>query len=193
MRNRSYTERLPRGRAARRRSTAPDTVQDLPNLLPIPSSESTTAGTEPADASPHYQILGSIHRGGMGEIMPGPRVKVGGVLATGTFRRLGGTADIKVNVRVLAATNRRLELMMKEGQFREDLYYRLNVFTITIPPLRDRREDIALLTDHFIRTSSLVPKRQAMCSAAAMEVLLRYPWPGNVRELENIIERALVL
>ncbi|MBK6683677.1 MAG: serine/threonine protein kinase [Deltaproteobacteria bacterium] len=69
MRNRSYTERLPRGRAARRRSTAPDTVQDLPNLLPIPSSESTTAGTEPADASPHYQILGSIHRGGMGEIL----------------------------------------------------------------------------------------------------------------------------
>ncbi len=136
---------------------------------------------------------GTIFLDEMGEITPALQVKLLRVLETGTFRRLGGTADIKVNVRVLAATNRRLELMMKEGQFREDLYYRLNVFTITIPPLRDRREDITLLTDHFIRTSSIVPKRQAMCSAAAMEVLMRYPWPGNVRELKNVLERALIL
>jgi DNA-binding NtrC family response regulator len=83
--------------------------------------------------------------------------------------------------------------MMKESAFREDLYYRLNVFTLNIPPLRERRDDIAMLAEHFIRNSSIVPKRTARIAPDAMEVLRRYPWPGNVRELENVIERALIL
>ena len=103
---------------------------------------------------------GTIFLDEIGEITPSLQVKLLRVLETGTFRRLGGTADIQVDVRVLAATNRKLESMMKEGQFREDLYYRLNVFAITIPPLRDRRDDIPLLVEHFIRNSSIVPKRQ---------------------------------
>jgi transcriptional regulator with PAS, ATPase and Fis domain len=120
-------------------------------------------------------------------------VKLLRVLETGTFRRLGGTADIRVDVRVIAATNRSLEAMMKEGQFREDLYYRLNVFSITIPPLRERRGDIPLLVEHFIHHSSLVAKREASVSTEALEALQRYPWPGNVRELKNVIEHALIL
>jgi len=94
---------------------------------------------------------------------------------------------------VIAATNRSLEAMMKEGSFREDLFYRLNVFSLSIPPLRDRRDDIPLLIEHFIRNSPIVPKRTARVSPEAFEVLQRYPWPGNVRELENVIERALIL
>ena len=115
------------------------------------------------------------------------------VLETGTFRRVGGTVDIKVDVRIIAATNRSLESMMKEGQFREDLFYRLNVFSVHIPPLRERRDDIPPLVEHFIRNSSIVPKRTITVSPEAMEVLQRYTWPGNVRELENVVERALIL
>jgi DNA-binding NtrC family response regulator len=121
------------------------------------------------------------------------QVKLLRVLETGVFRRVGGTADIKVDVRVIAATNRSLEQMMKEGQFREDLYYRLNVFSIHIPPLRERRDDVTILAEHFIRNSSIAPKRSARVSEEAMGVLRRYAWPGNVRELENVIERALIL
>jgi DNA-binding NtrC family response regulator len=94
---------------------------------------------------------------------------------------------------VITATNRALELMMKEGGFREDLYYRLNVFSLQIPPLRERRDDIPPLVGHFIRNSAVAQKRNVRVSDAAMEVLRRYPWPGNVRELENVIERALIL
>jgi DNA-binding NtrC family response regulator len=136
---------------------------------------------------------GTIFLDEIGEITPPLQVKLLRVLETGTFRRVGGTTDIKVDVRVVAATNRTLESMMKEGGFREDLYYRLNVFSIHIPPLRERREDIPLLVDHFVRTSAIVPKRTVRVSDAAMEVLRRYSWPGNVRELANVIERALIL
>jgi transcriptional regulator with PAS, ATPase and Fis domain len=129
----------------------------------------------------------------IGEITPPLQVKLLRVLESGTFRRVGGTADIKVDVRVIAATNRSLETMMKEGQFREDLYYRLNVFSLNIPPLRERREDIPPLVEHFIRNSAIVPKRTVRLTAEAMEVLQRYRWPGNVRELENVLERALIL
>jgi DNA-binding NtrC family response regulator len=120
-------------------------------------------------------------------------VKLLRVLETGIFRRVGGTADVRVDARVIAATNRALENMMQAGSFREDLYYRLNVFTIPIPPLRERREDIPLLVAHFIRNSAIVPKRNVEISEEAMEVLIRYPWPGNARELANVIERALIL
>jgi len=129
----------------------------------------------------------------IGEVTPALQVKLLRVLETGTFRRLGGTADIQVDVRLIAATNRSLETMMKEGAFREDLYYRLNVFSLHIPPLRERRDDIPLLVEHFIRNSPIVPKRQVGVSPEALEALRRYSWPGNVRELENVIERALIL
>ncbi|OGF16419.1 MAG: hypothetical protein A2W00_07680 [Candidatus Eisenbacteria bacterium RBG_16_71_46] len=136
---------------------------------------------------------GTIFLDEIAEITPQLQVKLLRVLESGTFRRVGGTADIKVDVRMIAATNRSLESMMKEGAFREDLYYRLNVFSLVIPPLRERRDDIPLLVEHFIRHSSIVPKRRVQPSPEAMDVLARYLWPGNVRELENVIERALIL
>ncbi len=136
---------------------------------------------------------GTIFLDEIAEITPPLQVKLLRVLESGTFRRVGGTVDIKVDVRVIAATNRSLESMMKEGNFREDLYYRLNVFSLNIPPLRERRDDIPLLAEHFIRNSSIAPKRSVQVTPEAMEVIRRYPWPGNVRELENVIERALIL
>ena len=136
---------------------------------------------------------GTIFLDEIAEITPPLQVKLLRVLENGTFRRVGGTVDIQVDVRVIAATNRSLEAMMKEKGFREDLFYRLNVFSLNIPPLRERRDDIPMLVEHFIRNSSVVPKRTARVSDEALEVLKRYPWPGNVRELENVIERALIL
>ncbi len=136
---------------------------------------------------------GTIFLDEIAELTPQLQVKLLRVLETGTFRRVGGTVDIKVDVRMIAATNRSLEQMMKDGAFREDLYYRLNVFSVHIPPLRERKGDIVLLVDHFIRGSSIVPKRTVKASQEAIEVLQRYLWPGNVRELENVIERALIL
>jgi len=136
---------------------------------------------------------GTIFLDEIAELTPQLQVKLLRVLETGTFRRVGGTADIRVDVRVIAATNRSLESMMKEGQFREDLYYRLNVFSIHIPPLRERRDDIPSLAEHFISNSAIQQKRAVKISPDAMDVLTRYNWPGNVRELENVIERALIL
>ncbi|HEX7078527.1 MAG TPA: sigma-54 dependent transcriptional regulator [Candidatus Eisenbacteria bacterium] len=136
---------------------------------------------------------GTIFLDEIGEVTPALQVKLLRVLETGIFRRVGGTADVKVDVRVIAATNRDLESMLSSGAFREDLYYRLNVFSIPIPPLRDRREDVPLLVDHFVRGSGIVAKRNAKVSADAMRVLARYHWPGNVREIQNVIERALIL
>jgi DNA-binding NtrC family response regulator len=136
---------------------------------------------------------GTIFLDEIAEITPPLQVKLLRVLESGTFRRVGGTVDIEVDVRVIAATNRSLETMMKGGQFREDLYYRLNVFSVQIPPLRERRDDIPPLVEHFIRNSSIVPKRTITVSPEAMDVLQKYTWPGNVRELENVIERALIL
>ena len=136
---------------------------------------------------------GTIFLDEIGEVTPALQVKLLRVLETGIFRRVGGTADVKVDVRVIAATNRPLEAMLKEGTFREDLYYRLNVFSISIPPLRERREDIPLMVEHFIRNSAIASKRSVHPSPDAMEAILRYPWPGNARELENVIERALIL
>jgi DNA-binding NtrC family response regulator len=136
---------------------------------------------------------GTIFLDEIAELTPALQVKLLRVLESGTFRRVGGTVDIKVDVRVIAATNRSLETMMKDGAFREDLYYRLNVFSIHIPALREHPEDVALLIDHFIRNFSIAPKRTVKVSDEAMEVLQRYRWPGNVRELKNVIERALIL
>jgi DNA-binding NtrC family response regulator len=136
---------------------------------------------------------GTIFLDEIAEVTQQLQVKLLRVIETGTFRRVGGMADIHVDVRVIAATNRSLEAMMRQSQFREDLFYRLDVFALHIPPLRERREDIPLLVEHFIRHSSIVSKRDVSVSPAAMQVLQRYHWPGNVRELENVIERALIL
>ena len=111
-----------------------------------------------------------------------------------TFRRVGGTEDIRVGVRVIAATNRNLEDLMKAGKFREDLYYRLNVMPIDIPPLREREEDILALVDHFVGHFNVEFRKEVKgLNTEAEEALTRYPWLGNVRELRNVIERAMLL
>jgi len=116
------------------------------------------------------------------------------VLQEKEITRVGGTQVVKVDFRVVAATNRGLESMVKEGTFRPDLFYRLNVFGIRVPPLRERGEDIPLLVDHFIRKySQVMNKRFTSVSKPAMGLLMDYDWPGNVRELENAIERAMVI
>jgi DNA-binding NtrC family response regulator len=136
---------------------------------------------------------GTIFLDEIGELTPALQVRLLRVLQDHTFRRLGGNADITVDVRVIAATNRSLETMIKERQFREDLFFRLSVVPLHIPPLRQRRGDIVKLVEHFTRTSSIAAKRGTRVSPEAMEVLQRYAWPGNVRELENVFERALIL
>lgn len=116
------------------------------------------------------------------------------VLQEQEFERLGGTASIRVNVRVVSATNRDLEQMMREGQFRPDLFYRLNVFPIHLPPLRERPDDISLLVRHFVAKCSRTMNRQIEeIPDTVMEALVRYNWPGNVRELVNLIQRAVIL
>lgn len=110
------------------------------------------------------------------------------------FRRLGGLENVKVDVRIIAATNIDLQTAVRQGTFRDDLYYRLNVIVIKIPPLRERPEDIPLLSEHFIRKFSEESQRQNLyLDPAALKILMDYDWPGNVRELENVIERAVVL
>jgi len=110
------------------------------------------------------------------------------------FMRLGGTETIKVDVRILAATNADLRKFVQEGKFREDLYYRLNVITIPLPPLRDRKEDIPYLLEHFLNKFSRENSREGLrFSPAALKLMMDYDWPGNVRELENAVERAVVL
>lgn len=136
---------------------------------------------------------GTILLDEIAELSPALQVKLLRVLESGTFRRLGGLADIHVDVRVIAATNRALEAMLAEHQFREDLYYRLNVFPIDVPPLREHREDVPALVEHFINLHTQPDSRPANVSAHAMALLAAYAWPGNVRELGHVIERALIL
>ena len=110
------------------------------------------------------------------------------------FERLGGTRTIKVDVRLVAATNRDLAAMVADGRFRNDLYYRLNVFPVVLPPLRERRDDIPRLVRHFTqRFARRMGRRIETIPTAVMDALVRYPWPGNVRELQNVIERAVIL
>ncbi len=137
---------------------------------------------------------GTLFMDEVGEIPPSMQVKLLRVLQEGEFERLGGTKTLRVDVRLVAATNRNLAELVKRGRFREDLYYRLNVITISIPPLRERREDVPLLVDHFIRRYARRNNRAiAGISKDAMDRLMEHSWPGNVRELENTIERAIVL
>jgi len=136
---------------------------------------------------------GTIFLDEIAELSPSLQVRLLRVLQNHTFRRLGGNSDLTVDVRVIAATNRSLERMIREGTFREDLFFRLSVVPLQIPSLRQRREDVPALVEHFCRSSSVVPKRGVRASKEALDVLVRYAWPGNVRELENVIERALIL
>jgi DNA-binding NtrC family response regulator len=121
------------------------------------------------------------------------QVKLLRVLQSGEVRRLGATQATTIAVRVIAATNGDLAALISEGKFREDLFYRLNVIQVMLPPLRDRREDLPALAEHFLARSAGKLGRRLRLSPGALERLLRYPWPGNVRELENAIERAAIL
>jgi two-component system response regulator HydG len=130
----------------------------------------------------------------VGEIAPAVQVKLLRVLQERVIERVGGVRPVPVDVRVVAATNRDLKALVAAGTFREDLYYRLNVFTLPLPPLRDRKPDIPLLAQHFIHLCNA--KHHAEVEGlrdGTLELLMRYPWPGNVRELKNTIERAVVL
>ncbi len=129
----------------------------------------------------------------IGDMAPGLQVKLLRVLQEGEVRRVGANQPIIVSARVVAATNRDLAQMMRQGTFREDLYYRLNVIPVVLPPLRERREDIPVLAEHFLDRFAKRQGRTLRLSPRAMERLLRYPWPGNVRELENAIERTVIL
>ena len=129
----------------------------------------------------------------IGELPLGLQAKLLRVLQSGEFERLGSSKTLKAEVRVIAATNRNLEDEVRQGRFREDLWYRLNVFPITVPPLRQRREDIPLLVQAFVaRFAKRVGKEITKIPAATMESLCQYQWPGNIRELENVIERAVI-
>ena len=137
---------------------------------------------------------GTLFLDEVGDLSLATQAKLLRVLQEGEFERLGGTKTLKVDVRIVAATNQDLAQAIKEKRFREDLYYRLNVITITLPPLRERREDIPLLAQHFL---TLYAKRNNKAitgfSREALDRIVDYPWPGNVRELENAVERAVVL
>jgi len=137
---------------------------------------------------------GTLFLDEIGELATGMQVKLLRVLQEHEFERLGGNQTIKTDVRIIAATNRDIELAIKTGAFREDLYYRLNVVPVVIPPLRDRKEDIPALLDHFIKKFSEENRKPITGIALeARDLLMRYSYPGNVRELENIVERSVVL
>ncbi len=137
---------------------------------------------------------GTVFLDEVGEMALGLQAKLLRVLQERELERVGGTVPIKIDIRLIAATNRDLEKEFKEGRFRQDLYYRLNVVSVTTPPLRERREDIPQLTDHFVRKhAGRFKKHVTGVSPAVRASLARYDWPGNVRELENAIERAVVM
>ena len=137
---------------------------------------------------------GTLFLDEIGELPLSLQVKLLRVIQEGEIRRVGDVRDIKVDVRLVAATVRDLGLESTEGRFREDLYYRLNVLPIHMPPLRDRREDIPLLVIHFVRECNKRLNREVTgLSAEALKVLMDYGWPGNVRELENAIEHSMIL
>jgi Nif-specific regulatory protein len=137
---------------------------------------------------------GTIFLDEIGDISPTTQIKLLRVIQEKEFERVGGMSTIHVNVRIIAATNRNLEELMRQGRFREDLYYRINVFPIHIPPLRERKTDITLLADYFIKKYSKANNKEIKrISTPAIDMLMSYHWPGNVRELENCIERAVIL
>jgi two-component system NtrC family response regulator len=135
---------------------------------------------------------GTIFLDEIGDISPAMQAKLLRVLQERKFERVGGHESIEVDIRVVAATNKSLEQQVKEGKFREDLFYRLNVIKIDVPPLRDRAEDIPLLVTHFLNKYARTSEAPKKVAPETMERLLGYRWPGNIRELENAIERSAV-
>jgi len=150
------------------------------------------------DASSMKRGLFEIANGGtlfideIGEMKLTTQAKLLRAIETHQFRRLGGIKQIRVNVRIIAATNRNLVEDARNGNFRKDLYYRLNVVIINLPPLRERKEDISLLVKHFMANSQVTTTKKKV-SQEFMKILMEYDWPGNVRELANIVERALII
>jgi two-component system nitrogen regulation response regulator GlnG len=138
---------------------------------------------------------GTLFLDEIGDMTPATQTKILRVLQSGTFERVGGNHPITVDVRVIAATNRPLEKAVAAREFREDLFYRLNVVRVRLPPLRERREDIPLLVNYFLKkfAQDRLDRRPKSISSSALKALATYHWPGNVRELENVIHRALVV
>jgi len=137
---------------------------------------------------------GTLFMDEVGDLSPAVQAKLLRALQEGEFERVGGSETIRVDVRIIAATNRDLAALVAQGKFREDLYYRLNVFPILMPPLRDRGSDVLLLADYFVeKCAKLNPKPVRRISTPAIDALMAYHWPGNVRELENVIKRAIIL
>ncbi len=135
---------------------------------------------------------GTLFLDEIGDMSVATQTKILRVLQSGEFERIGGTETVRVDVRIIAATNRDLEAMMRDGTFRSDLYYRLNVVRVELPPLRKRREDVPLLIEHFLRRFHRDREKHLQISNAAMEKLTAHTWPGNVRELENTIRNAIL-
>jgi len=171
--------------------------------LPESLVESELFGYEPgaftdarAQKKGRFEVAhgGTIFLDEIGELSPATQVKLLRVLQEREIERLGGVQPIKVNVRVIAATNKDLEAAVREGTFREDLYYRLNVYSIYMPPLRERKTDIPLLADHFVEKHATAHGKDVRrIATSAIDMLMSYHWPGNVRELENCIERAVLV
>src|ERR671926_22511 len=137
---------------------------------------------------------GTLFLDEIAEMQPATQVKLLRVLQERSFRRLGGRQEQSVDVRVIAATNVNPSEAVRNGKLREDLYYRLNVFAVELPPLRDRREDVPLLIQRFLNEfNGINEKGVKAVDAEAMQILEQYPWPGNIRELRNIVERAVIL
>jgi two-component system, NtrC family, response regulator AtoC len=137
---------------------------------------------------------GTLFLDEIGDLTPSIQAKLLHVLEYGEFQRVGGVETLKVDVRILAATNKNLQTEVDEGRFREDLFYRLNVMCIELPPLRTRPEDITIFSEHFLKKyNQSMLKNLTDINTDTMEILKKYSWPGNIRELENVIERAVVL
>jgi DNA-binding NtrC family response regulator len=137
--------------------------------------------------------MGTLFLDEIGEMSPATQVKVLRALQSGEFRRIGSNRHIKADIRVIAATNKDLKQEVQRGRFREDLYYRIAVIEIRMPPLRERTDDIPFLVEHFLRVNAYGGRERLQVTPEAMACLARYPWPGNIRELRNVIERLSVL
>jgi formate hydrogenlyase transcriptional activator len=137
---------------------------------------------------------GTIFLDEVGELPLGTQIALLRVLQEQEFERVGGTRSIRTNVRVIAATNRNLQVAIQAGTFRSDLFYRLNVFPIDMPPLRERREDIPMLVEYFVdHCARRVGKKIQGITKESLDLLRSYPWPGNIRELQNVIERSVIM
>jgi two-component system, NtrC family, response regulator HydG len=137
---------------------------------------------------------GTLFLDEVGELSLPIQAKILRVLQAREFEPLGSTRTVKVDVRIITATNRDLEKMVREGRFREDLFYRLNVFPVVLPPLRERQEDLPALAEFFLRKFGEKNRREGIALAPeVLEAFRRYPWPGNIRELENVMERAVIV